>query len=107
MMSSRGMAGRSADLDLAGGDERVRRHGEVQRRGAFADAAGGIVLRAVAGAEPAVVVALVGKRNAAEMRAGADAREPLVVAGLDARLVALRIPQAVGRDSADLVDFLL
>ena len=51
----------------------------------------------MAGAEEAVVGALMGDRDAAEMGADADHDEPLVVAFLDARLIALRIGQA--RDS--------
>jgi len=61
---------------------------------AFADAAGGIVLRAVAGAEPAVIFALVGERDAAEMGADADHDQPLLVAGFDAFGIRLRIRQA-------------
>ena len=81
--------------------------GEVGGRRALPDAAGRIVLRAVAGAEPAVIVALMGERDAAEMRADADHHQPLVVALLDARLIGLRIGQAVDRDRARLVDLLL
>ena len=53
-----------------------------------------VVLRAVARAEPAVVVALVGERDAAEMGADADHDQPLVVALLDARLVGRGIREA-------------
>src|ERR1700756_3960860 len=65
------IAGRSADLDLGVGEELVGRDREVVGGGSLPDAAGGIVLRAVARAEPTVVVALVGERDAAEMRADA------------------------------------
>lgn len=53
-----------------------------------------VVLRAVARTEEAVVVAFMGDRDTAEMGADADHDEPLVVAFLDAGLVALRIGQA-------------
>ena len=64
-------------------------------------------MRAVAGAEPAVVVALVRERDAAEMGADADQHEPLVVALLDARLVGRRVRQARHIDRARLVDLFL
>jgi hypothetical protein len=64
---------------------------KVARRGAFADAAGGVVMRAVAGAEPAAEIAgAVADRHAAQMGADADHHQPfagfvhgavLVVAG--------------------------
>jgi len=78
---------KSADLDLRVGDEFVRRQRQVGRRGAAANTAGGVVLRAVAGAEEAAVITLVGNRDAAEMRADADQDQPLLVAFLGALLV--------------------
>ena len=50
--------------------------GMFSRRRALADAAGGVVLRAVARAEPAVVVALLAERHAAEVGADLDHHEP-------------------------------
>ena len=82
--------------DLGVGHERVGRDRQVLRRRAPADAAGGVVVRAVAGAEPAAVVALLAERHAAEMGADAVDHEPLLVALLDARRVGLRVAQ--GRD---------
>src|SRR5579883_636004 len=100
-------AGRSADLDLGVADELVGRDREVQRRGAFADAPGRVVLGAVARAEPAVILALIGEWDAAEVGANADQHQPLLVAGLDARLVGLRVLEIIDRHRADLVDLLL
>src|SRR5512145_750862 len=51
------MTGSSADLDQGGvGQELVGRHFQVARRRPEADAPRGVVVRAVAGAEPAGVV---------------------------------------------------
>src|SRR5690348_14389407 len=83
----------SADPDLGVGNERVRRQSEILRSRPLADATGAVVLRAVAGAEPAVVTALVRQRNAAEMRADADDDQPLLVARLHALRIRLRVPQ--------------
>src|ERR1700730_14362712 len=83
-----------ADPDLGVGDELVGRQWQGGRRRSAADAARGVVLRAVAGAEIAVVVALMRDRDAAEMRADADQDLPLVVAGLDAPVVRLGVGQA-------------
>ena len=77
------------------------------RRGSLADTAGGIVLRTVAGTEEAVVTAFMGNRDAAEMGADADHDQPLVMPGLDTRLVGLRIGQARDRHCAGLLDLLL
>src|SRR5690606_31251062 len=82
---------RSADPDGSVGNEFVRRHFEIERRRPAADAARGVVVRTVARAEPALEVALVTERHAAEMRADADHDQPLVLAFLDPCLVRLRI----------------
>src|SRR3954447_26438021 len=97
----------SADLDFAVGNELIRRHRQIGRRRSLANATRGVVLRAVAGAEEAVVVALMGNRNAAEMGADADHDQPLVMAFLDPGLVGLRIGQARERDAARFIDLLL
>src|SRR6266478_3731946 len=97
----------SADLDFAIGNELIGRHRQVGRRRALANPTRGVVLRAVARAEEAVVIAFMGDRNAAEMGANADHDEPLVVALLDPGLVGLRIGKACDRHRAGLVDLLL
>src|SRR5665811_86180 len=97
----------SANLDFAIGNELIGRHREVGRRWSLANATGGVVLRAVAGAEEAVVIALMGDRDAAEMRADADHDQPLVVPLLDPGLVGLRIGKARDGNAAGLVDLLL
>src|SRR5690242_6495471 len=68
----------SADANFGVGDEPIRRHREIGGRWPLTDAARRVVLRAVARTEPAVVVALMGEWNAAEMGADADHDEPLV-----------------------------
>ena len=85
----------------------VGRHRQVGGRWSLANAARGVVLRAVAGAEEAVVIALMGDRDAAEMGADADHDQPLVVALLDPGLVGLRIGKARDRHAAGLFDLLL
>ena len=76
------MRGSSADLDQGGvGQELVGRHLQVARRRSEADAPGGIVVRPVAGAEPAAVVApAVAQRlalgDAAEVRADLPITRP-------------------------------
>src|ERR1700754_3943424 len=97
----------SADLDFGVGNELVRRHRQVRGRGPLADAAGRIVLRTMAGAEEPVVIALMSDRDAAEMGADADDDQPLLVAGLDPGLIALRIGKARHVDGARLVDLFL
>src|SRR5437588_3901086 len=97
----------SANLDFAIGNELIGRHRQVGRSWSLANATGGVVLRAVAGAEKAVVIALMGDRNAAEMGADADHDEPLVVALLDPGLVGLRIGKARDLNAAGFLDLLL
>src|SRR5215470_6722997 len=80
-----------ADPDLGIGDELIGRQRQIGRRGPAADAARRVVLRPVAGTEPAAVIALMRDRDAAEMRADADQHEPLVVPRLDALGVRLRV----------------
>ena len=75
----------SADADLGVGEEGVGRDRQVFRRRALPDAAGRVVDRAMAGAEPAAELAGLVERNAAEMGADADHDQPRVVALLDAR----------------------
>src|SRR6516162_4390719 len=89
-----------ADLNSGVGYELVGRNREVQRRRPATDAAGAVVLRAMARTEPAVVVALVRERNAAEMRANTDQHQPLIVVRLDARLIRLRIGKSGHIDGA-------
>src|SRR3981081_2860742 len=83
----------SANLDFAIGNELIGRHRQIGRRGSLANATGGVVLRAVAGAEEAVVIALMGNRDAAEMGADADHAQPLVMTFLDPGLIGFRIGQ--------------
>src|ERR1700716_1196864 len=97
----------SADLDFAVGDELIGRDCQVGRGWSLANAARGIVLRAVAGAEEAVVIALMGDRDATQMGADADHDQPLVMALLDPRLIRLRIGKTRDRHLASLVDLLL
>ena len=73
------------------------------------DAGRGVVLAAMAGAEPAAPIAarvarLVAQRNAAEMGADADGDEPLLLAGLDARCVGGRVDQVLERGGLGLLD---
>src|ERR1700735_1555948 len=79
----------SANLDFAVGNELIGRDRQVQGCWPLANATGGVVLRAVAGAEEAVVIAVMGNRDAAEMGADADHDQPLVMAFLDPGLVGL------------------
>lgn len=66
----------SADLDSGGADESVFGHFEIGRRGAGANSSRRVKNRAMAGAEPSPVIALVTDRYATEMRADADNDEP-------------------------------
>src|ERR1700722_16834818 len=87
----------SANLDFAIGNELIGRHRQIGRRGPLANTAGGVVLRTMARAEEAVVIALMGDRDAAKVGADADHDQPLVVAFLDPGLIGRRIRQARGR----------
>src|SRR5688500_15264325 len=74
----------SADPDLRVGGEGVVGHQQVGGRRPLPDAARGVVVAAVAGAEPPAEFAarigrLLAERNAAEMRADADQDEPVVL----------------------------
>src|SRR5262245_41455268 len=89
------------------GPDFIGRQRTIGRRGPAADTARRVVLRPVAGTEPAAVVTLVRDRDAAEMGADADQHEPLVVARLDALGIGLRIGQAGIVGGARLVDLLL
>src|SRR5689334_17617175 len=89
--------------------EGVDRHFEIERRRTFADAARGVVLRAVAWAVPAAELAarigrLLTERYAAQMRADADQDQPFGL--LDAGGIGLRVAQArrVVRDLAGRID---
>src|SRR6266849_4732023 len=98
------------DLDGGVAGELVGRQIEVPRRGPLADAAGGVVLRAVAGAEPAAILAaLIGRplaqRHAAQMRAHADDDEPFRL--LDARGIGLGVAQRVDVDLLRRLDLAL
>ena len=79
--------------------------GEIGRRRPLTDAAGGVVDRAVARALPAVVLAFVAERHAAEMRADAADDQPLRL--LDPLLVGLRILELGERRVHRVVDLLL
>src|SRR5690606_28062801 len=98
-----------ADADRGLVDERVLRHLQVARRRPAADAPGLVVMRAVARAEPAAVVAgriarVLPGRHAAQVRANADHDQPL---GLDhALLVRLRVGQLAEIDRPRLLDLL-
>src|SRR5437762_8832826 len=80
---------------------------QVGWRGSLTDAARGVVDRTMARAEEAVISALMGDRDTAEMGADADHDQPLIMPRLDPSLVALRIGQARHRYLAGLVDLLL
>src|SRR5262245_65284524 len=87
---------RLPDDDGCVGLEGVRRHREIVRRRTFADAPGSVVLRAMAGAEPAAELAahirgLLPLGDATQMGADAHQDKPLRLARLDAVAVGLRI----------------
>src|SRR3954454_21516451 len=98
-----------ADLDGRVGGEGVVGQGEVQRCWPLADAARGVVNRAVAGAEVGAIRAsrvgrLVAQRHAAEVGADPDDDQPLRL--LDALLVGLRVAQLGDVDLPCLLDLL-
>src|SRR5271165_3969581 len=95
----------SADPHPGVGEEGIVRHGEIEWRWALADAPGGVVDRAVAGTEPALVLALVPKRHAAQMRADSDHDQPFRL--LDAGLIRLWISQIAQWNVCRILDFLL
>src|SRR6516165_9271311 len=89
------------------GNELIGRHCQVGRRRSLTDTTRGVVLRTVAGAEEAVVISLMGDRDAAQMGADADHDQPLIVTLLDPRLIGLRIRKLRERYAAGLLDLLL
>src|ERR1700751_2244972 len=97
----------SAYLDFGVGNELIGRHCQGGRRRPLTNTSGGVVLRTVAGAEKAVVISLMGDRDAAQMGADADHDQPLIVPLLDPRLIGLRIRKARERHAAGLLDLLL
>src|SRR3990170_4514733 len=97
------------DADEGVVDEFVGRDLEVARRRPLADAAGEVVLRAVAATEPAAefaarIAGLLTLGDAAEMRADADDDQPF--GQLHALLVRLRVGQRAEIDGARLFDLL-
>ena len=73
---------RSADANYAVGQECVRRHFKVSRRRTFTDPPRRVVVRTVAWAEPAFVIAFdftrfLTKRHTAEMRTNANDNQKL------------------------------
>src|ERR1700730_7633013 len=99
------MAGLLADLDGGVGEELIDRHLQIARRRTPADAAGRVVLRAMAGADPAAILAarigrLLPERHAAEMRADADHDQPFALLGalgVGLRILQRRQIDAIGR----------
>src|ERR1043166_8937428 len=71
----------STDLDAGVRQEGVRRHFQIAGRRAFADAAGGVVLRAIAVAQPAAEIAFEAGGGAAKMGADADQDQPFRLDG--------------------------
>ena len=74
------------------------RHYQILRRRAAANTAGRIVLRAMAGTEPAAIILAAEiprrpQRNAAKMRTDADHHQPLLFALLHACIIGFRIAQ--------------
>src|SRR4029450_11703997 len=97
----------SADLDLGVGNELVGRQLQVSWGRTLPDSSRGVINRAVAWAEPAAILALMGEWDTAEVRADADDHEPLIVSLLDARRVRLRIRKARDIDLLRFLNFLL
>src|SRR5262245_63610492 len=97
----------SADSDLGVGEKFERRDREVERLWSLPNASRGIVDRAVAGAEVAVVGSRMGDRDAAEVRADSDQHLPLIVTRLDARRIRLRVRQLRHVNVLRLLDLLL
>src|SRR4030095_15236203 len=80
------------------GRERIVRHVQVERRGAFADARRRVVVRTVAGAGITAIVAAVlalagAQRNAAEVGADAERDQPVFLARLGPLVERLRVAQ--------------
>src|SRR5690606_40251002 len=92
--------------------EGVLRHFKVLRRRAFADTSRSIVVRTMARAEIAAVLALRlalrgAKRHAAQVSAHAKGHQPVVMTFLDALLVGFRVAQVGKADGALLHHFFL
>src|SRR5215217_2969012 len=73
-----------ADDDLRVGREGIGRDRQIDRRRTAADAAGGVEDRAMAGAEPAMILTLLAERHAAQMGAVSENDQPLGMAFLHA-----------------------
>eukprot|EP00966_Prymnesium_polylepis_P123189 2848104-Prymnesium_polylepis.2 len=95
----------SADLDLGVVDKGVGRHLEVERRRPLADAPRRVVVRAVARAEPAIVVARTVDRHAAQVRAHAKDDERLRL--LHAVGIGLRVAQLAHAHVLRLLDLII
>src|SRR5690606_38570634 len=98
----------SADSDERVFDEFVTRNRKVLGRRTLPDTAGRVVVRTVAGAQPAAeiaarIVRLLTERNTAEMRADANDDQPFGVGR--AFRIRLRIGQILDIDLRRLVDF--
>src|SRR5688500_17231436 len=101
----------SADADSGVGGEFILRHLEIDRRRTFADAGGGVVMRPVAGAEIAAILAAAlafrrAERHAAEMGAHAERDQPLRLAGLGPIGQRLGIAKRAEVDGIGGLDFL-
>src|SRR5262245_15093252 len=98
---------RLADPDLAIGDERVGRTGEIGWGWTASDAARRVVLRSMAGAKEPAIVAFVSQRDTSKVGTDPNHDEPLVMAVLHPRGIGLRIGQRRDVDVLRLLDFLL
>src|SRR5215468_10652472 len=87
--------------------ERIGRQRQIERCRALANAAGRVVDRAMARAEPALVLALIAERHAAQMRADADHHQPLRLVLLDAVRIGLWIAQRGDVDALRRLDLVL